>query len=97
MLKKLPSDSEIVNMDPALKSWLFYSWFNDKKEKLEELKNHALLISSFINPQAVRKMLDAQSVSTSENEFEESLEFIKDPDKQLELSNLYNSIKNEIS
>ncbi len=66
-------------MDPVQKIWIYYNWLEDQKDLGDLTKNHAYLIGSFTNPEAVKKMLndDTSSVSLSDEEFEESLEIVK--------------------
>jgi imidazolonepropionase-like amidohydrolase len=60
-------------MDPIKKLWMFYNWVEDQKEKIEITKNHAYLIGSFINPEAVKKLMgEGNTIQSSEEEFEES-------------------------
>lgn len=69
----LPDDQSIENMDPYVKMWCFYNWIEDQNDKVEMAKNHAYIVGSFINPEAVRKILDDNNnYSTSDEEFEAS-------------------------
>lgn len=76
-------------MDPVQRIWLFQHWLADQKEDAELAKNHAYLIGSFSNPEAVKNMLDAGNVHiSSEEEFEESSKIV------LESRNLSNLLDN---
>jgi hypothetical protein len=65
---------------------MFYSWIEDKKDKNESDKNHAYLIGGFSNPAMLQKILnkDQNVVSTTEEDFEKTLEMIKDYGKDTE-------------
>lgn len=76
--QKTPDDPFISEMDPVLKVWMFQNWLEDQKDKSELTKNHAYLIGSFWNPEAVKELMGQGNVieSTSE-EFEESSELVR--------------------
>jgi hypothetical protein len=79
-------------MDPIKKLWMFYNWVEDQKEKIEITKNHAYLIGSFINPEAVKKLMgEGNTIQSSEEEFEESIKMVKN--NKINLNDL---IKNNI-
>lgn len=65
-------------MDPVQKIWMFYNWFEEQKEKIEITKNQAYLIGSFINPEAVKKLMSGNNtIQSSDEEFEQSIEMVK--------------------
>ena len=76
---KLPDDPFILEMDPVQKLWMYYNWQEDQKDRADLTKNHAYLIGSFINPEAVKNMLgDNNSViESTDEEFEASTEIVK--------------------
>jgi hypothetical protein len=59
-------------MDPVMKVYMFNHWLEDVNEEVELFKNHGYLIGSFTNPEAVKNILGGNSVSVSEDEFEET-------------------------
>jgi hypothetical protein len=66
-------------MDPVLKIWMFQNWQVDQKEQIELAKNHAYLIGSFTNPDAVKELLDSGNKFTStEDDFEESSKMVRE-------------------
>jgi hypothetical protein len=78
MFSKTPDDPEIEDMDPYMKYWMYMNWLEDHNDEFELHKNIAMINGSFVNPEAVKKMMGAdgkQFISTDE-EFEESLEMI---------------------
>lgn len=94
----MPDDPKINDMDPVLRLWMYYNWLEDIKEKVEITKNHAYLIGSFTNPEAVKSMMDdhKNSVSVSEEEFEESSKMILDDSIKFNISsNNAEIIKND--
>lgn len=65
-------------MDPVLKVWMFQNWLEDQKDKSELAKNHAYLIGSFSNPEAVKELMGAGNViESNEEDFEESLDMVR--------------------
>lgn len=59
--KKSPDDPFYENINPYLKVWLYESWIYEKELESEKLKNLAILIGSFINPEAAQKMVKSQN------------------------------------
>jgi len=84
MYQKLPSDPFISEMDPVLKMWLYQNWLGDHKDQAELAKNHAYLLGSFSNPEAVQKMMEGNSHESSEEDFEDTWKIIEES-KQIEL------------
>ena len=76
--QKTPDDPFITEMDPVLKVWMFQNWLEDQKDKSELAKNHAYLIGSFWNPEAVKELMGQGNVfeSTAE-EFDESSDLVR--------------------
>lgn len=75
----MPDDPFFEEMDPVLKLWMYNNWLEDQKDDVEITKNQAYLIGSFINPEAVRRALgEGQTIiKSSEEEFDESTEIVK--------------------
>lgn len=66
-------------MDPVQKIWMFQHWQADQKDQVELAKNHAYLIGSFTNPDAVKELMDTgNAYSSTEEEFEESSRIVKE-------------------
>lgn len=68
----MPDDPEIEDMDPIMKAWMFYSWIEDYNDEFKLLENQGYLIGSFINPEAVRKLLgkDTTTYASTDEEFD---------------------------
>jgi hypothetical protein len=65
-------------MDPIQKMWMYENWIADQNEQAELAKNHAYLLASFSNPEAVKQILGEGNTHTStDEEFEESTRMIK--------------------
>jgi hypothetical protein len=81
----LPDDPNIENMDPFMRAWMFNHWAEDHNEEWKQLENLALLIGSFSNPEAVRKILgkDSETFKSSEKDFEETTRKIEEAGKIL--------------
>jgi len=72
----LPDDPAIEDMNPMLRAWMFYSWLEDYGDEFKLLENQSYLIGSFINPEAVRKMLGEgqKQYETSTEDFDKLTE-----------------------
>ena len=77
MYQKLPSDPFISEIDPVLKIWLYEQWLGDHRDDADIAKNHAYLVGSFTNPEAVQGLLNPNSHESSDEDFEESLKMVK--------------------
>lgn len=86
MFKCEIDDPKIEEMDPIRKMWMFYSWLTDQKDKAEFAKNQAYLIGSFINPEAVQKLLGESGTThkSTDAEFAKTVELME---KEVERSN----------
>jgi hypothetical protein len=51
-----PDDERIASLDPIIKRWMFEHWVADQMDDAELAKNHAYLVASFWNPEAVKKI-----------------------------------------
>lgn len=70
-------------MDPVQKMWMYEHWLGDQKETRDLAKDHAYLLASFTNPEAVKQMMN-DNIHQSDNEaFEESLQMVLDADKMM--------------
>jgi hypothetical protein len=78
MYQKLPSDPFIIDMDPVLKLWLYEQWVGDQRDDAELAKNHAYLLGSFTNPEAVQQMMNSNTHESSDEDLEESLQWVKE-------------------
>jgi hypothetical protein len=80
--KKL-SSGFIDKIDPIEKMWMYHHWIQDQKDNIELAKNHAYLIGSFSNPEAVKKIIDNESNknihSSTDEEFENTIKIIDQP------------------
>lgn len=65
-------------MDPVLKSYLYNQWLADQRDDGELARNHALLLGSFWNPEAVDKMLNADVISSTDDDFDESSRWVRE-------------------
>lgn len=65
-------------MDPVQKFWMYENWLADQNDDAELAKNHAYLVASFWNPEAVKQILgDGNVHESSDDEFEESSQMVK--------------------
>lgn len=74
----MPDDPRITEMDPVQKYWMYENWLADQNDNAELAKNHAYLLASFWNPEAVKEILGAGVHTSSEEEFEESTRMVKE-------------------
>lgn len=81
----MPDDPIITDMDPVQKMWMFNNWAADQNDEAELAKNHAYLLASFWNPEAVQQILgDGNSHESTEEDFEESLRMVKEQSAKLQ-------------
>ena len=73
-----PDDPRITDMDPVQKLWMYENWLADQNEQAELAKNHAYLLASFWNPEAVQSILGGNVYDTTEEEFEESTRIVRE-------------------
>lgn len=72
-------DPFIVDMDPVRKMWMFNNWIADQNEQAELAKNHAYLVASFWNPEAVQQILgEGNTHESTDEEYEETLRMVKE-------------------
>ena len=77
-------DPRIEEMEPMRKMWMFYNWIADQQDRVELAKNQAYLVGSFINPEAVKKLIGQDGGAThksTEEEFEKTTQLM---DKEVE-------------
>ncbi len=70
-------------MDPVLKLWLYYQWLGDHRDDAELAKNHAYLLGSFWNSEAVQQMLNDNVHESSDEDYEESLRMVRETNLKL--------------
>lgn len=63
-------------MDPIMEHWLFHNWMQDQVDQYELARNHGYLIASFIDPESVKKIMSADNSSSTEEEFEQSINLV---------------------
>lgn len=72
-------DPRILEIDPVHKMWMYNNWVADQNDQAELAKNHAYLLASFWNPEAVQKILgNTNSHESSDEDYEESLRIVKE-------------------
>ena len=79
--KVMPDSDFIEKLDPVQKIWMFHNWVSDQQDKAELAKNQAYLIGSFWNPEAVKQLMGENTHISTEEEFEESSQIVKNTDK----------------
>lgn len=67
-------------MDPVLKLWLYHQWLGDHRDDAELAKNHAYLLGSFWNPEAVKELMNRNVHESSDEDFEKSLQIVSEND-----------------
>lgn len=85
-------------MEPVLKLWLYQHWLGDQRDNAELAKNHAYLLGSFSNPEAVQKMMNDNVHESSDEDMDESLRMVSEiQDLDIILKPEQAAIKNEKS
>ena len=81
MFQCLPDDPRIKEMDDTTKTWIFFSWLEDKDEHSLLLRNQGCLIGSFWNPKAAEELLgigNSHKMSVSDEEADKAFQFVVD-------------------
>jgi hypothetical protein len=68
----LPDDPFYERINPYLKVWLYESWLHDKELESERLKQQAILIGSFFNPEMARKMIKDERADFQSTDLDET-------------------------
>jgi hypothetical protein len=70
-------------MDPVQKIWMFNNWIADQNDEAELAKNHAYLLASFWNPEAVQQIVGtAGKHESTDEEFDESSRMVREANLQ---------------
>lgn len=82
-------------MDPVQKLWMYNNYIADQNDNAELAKNHAYLLASFWNPEAVQKILgnSGNVHESSDEEYEESLKIVREQSFSLMQENKQEPIK----
>lgn len=74
----MPDDPKIQDLDPVIRLWMFNNWIEDQNDDVELVKNHAYLLGSFWNPEAVKKLTGegADQYTSTDEEFEASTQLV---------------------
>ena len=65
-----------------MKIYMFNHWLEDQNENIELFKHHGYLVGSFINPEAVQKILNDNNVSLSDEEFDIASDIVRNTIEQ---------------
>jgi hypothetical protein len=59
-------------MDPIMKAWMFFQWLEDFNDDFKLLENQSYIIGSFVNPEAVKRMLgkDSETFEATDEDFD---------------------------
>lgn len=77
IFRKLPDDPFYEHIDPYLKIWLYESWLHDNELEVERLRNQAILVGSFFNPEAAQKMIKSEKPDFASTDVEETSKAIR--------------------
>lgn len=83
---KLPNDPFFEEMDPFVKLWLYESWLYKYEQDISRDRALGILIGSFTNPEAAKKMnseLNPQFIS-NDDEVEKIMDDISKENKEKE-------------
>lgn len=69
---KLPDDPFYENINPYLRIWLYESWIHDMELEAQKLKNQAIFIGSFSNPEMAQKIIKQDSPDYKATDSEET-------------------------
>lgn len=75
---KPPDDVFYEHINPYLKVWLYESWLHDKQLETERLRNQAILIGSFFNPEMAQKMVKSENPDFESTDLDETSKTVRD-------------------
>lgn len=71
-------------MDPVRKLWMYENWVSDQEDQAELAKNHAFLLGSFWNPEAVKQLTGGGNVyESTEEDLDASTRLVREMNLQL--------------
>lgn len=70
-----------------MRAWMFHNWIEDYGDEYKLLENQGYLIGSFINPEAVRKILgasnnDGETYGSTDEEFEKLTKQLREQNRK---------------
>ncbi len=65
--------------------WLYYQWLGDHRDDAELAKNHAYLLGSFWNSEAVHQLMNDNVHESSDEDLEESMKIVESFDARAAL------------
>jgi len=71
-------------MDPMTKMYMYNHWLEDINEQVELAKNHGYLIGSFMNPEAVKQLMDGPTYKSTDEDFELANQWVTETNKLAE-------------
>lgn len=74
----LPDDPFYERINPYLKVWLYESWLHEKELEIEKLKQHAILIGSFFNPEAANRMVKDEQPDFKSTDLDETNKIVRE-------------------
>jgi hypothetical protein len=73
-----PDDPRITEMEPVRRLWMYQNWVADQEDLAELAKNHAYVIGSFTNPEAVQQLTkEANVYESSEDDLDETTRMVR--------------------
>jgi len=73
---KMPDDPFYEDINPYLKVWLYESWLHEKEQESESLRNQAIFIGSFSNPEMAQKIIKIESPDYKATDLDETSKMI---------------------
>ncbi len=66
-------------LDPIEKMFMFQGWLDDQEKEMELAKNHAYIVGSFINPEAVKQLMgdSGNTHKSTDEDLERSMEMVE--------------------
>ncbi len=68
-------------MDEYTKKWFFFSWIEEREEKIKMMKEFGCFVGGFSNPEMakqIREREDGRGYELSDEEFDNSTKFVED-------------------
>jgi len=76
--RELPDSNFYERINPYLKVWLYESWLHERELEIETLRNQAILIGSFFNPEAAQKMIKDENPDFVTTDLDETSAMVRE-------------------
>jgi hypothetical protein len=77
LFRKPPDDPFYEHINPYLKIWLYECWIHKQEVEIKRMRDHALFIGSFSNPEAANKYYKLENPDFKSTDEEETAKMVR--------------------